>query len=335
MKPPSISTNLKKTPEIQHQEVDLISNNLKKLNSHLERQVESFSKLSNVEISWLSRFSTLEPKQILSILTQEFVTIDSNSHNFPTTAALDNVDKNRYRDILPWDYNRVKLYSDSQSQNSLKLYSDQEYINASFMVPNPSIEFSKSNSKIISTQGPLPNTILDFWTLVYNQNIRVIYNLTREEEGGRLKCAKYWPNVNEFLEYSDLRVKCSSMEETLNFRIYILEISRGLEIRDLRFYHFTEWPDHSGSDPRKVLGLLKTFNHGLRNLVHCSAGVGRTGTFISLATILSGIEKSQESQVFRIVSRLREQRVYSVQSLEQYIFIYKVILFFINEKYKF
>ena len=130
------------------------------------------------------------------------------------------------------------------------------------------------------------------------------------------------------------------------FSIYSLSLSfNGVEKR-ITYYHFKDWPDHSGSDSKKVLKLLKTclpiYKLGQdRILVHCSAGVGRTGTFITLLSILHCIDgfgnindslgESEESLVSRIVSRLRLQRIFSVQSLEQFIFIYRVLLESLNE----
>lgn len=346
MKPPAIATNNLNIKEQEKKNIEAITLNMNKLNSHLEESC-SFSTLAqNTSIPWLKRFVGLSESQILSIISLEFHSIDKNSPSFSTSNASLNFEKNRYKDVLPWDYNIVQL---QDSSYPISLYNGQNYINASYIQPEFTKnrnEFDKNNSTLIATQGPLPETIKDFWTLVYNQNLSFIYNLTCEEEGGRVKCAKYWPNLNQEFNFSGLVVRSEGEKRNSGWTCHTLSLFYNGNIKRIEMYHFEDWPDHSGSDSKKVLELVKTciplYQSRTRILVHCSAGVGRTGTFITLLYILSLLGKEsnetgkeavgqEESLVFRVVCRLRAQRIFSVQSLEQFIFIYRVILSRLNE----
>jgi protein tyrosine phosphatase len=360
MKPTSIATNLSGTTHSKEttdeNTVEAVTQNMKKLNSHLEYSTDFSLLCQNTQIPWLKRFKNLNSGQILSILSQEFDLIDKNSPVHSSNGAALQYDKNRYKDVLPWDYNLVSL---KESLNSgIELYFGQNYINASYIQPefSKSIqEFDKKCSNIIATQGPLPRTIQDFWTLVYNQDVTFIYNLTCEEEGGRSKCARYWiTSFEQVLEFSGLFVKLQNLKQQRSWTEYTFSLIYQSVEKTVTMYHFQDWPDHSSSDSKKVLDLVQTcIPHYLsktRLLVHCSAGVGRTGTFLTCLHILSqlSLDKSLNrpsetggdsadeggSLVQKIVERLRSQRIFSVQSLEQYIFIYQVILSKVNESNK-
>jgi protein tyrosine phosphatase len=344
MKPPSIATNLSITnPDKDKDTIDAVTENLKKLNSHLEESSDFSCQCQNTQIPWLSRFKDLTASQILCVLTREFYLIDKNSPIHCSSSAALQYDKNRYKDVLPWDYNLVSL----KEGEAIQLYSGQNYINASWIQPEFTLdisEFDKKNCNIIATQGPLPGTIQDFWTLVYNQDLSFIYNLTSEEEGGRSKCARYWmTTLQHTVEFSGLYIKLVNLEKKSGWTEYTFSLTFQNREKKVQMYHFQDWPDHSGSDAKKVLELVETciplYLAKRRILVHCSAGVGRTGTFLTCLSILSLysldnhlLERQDEtSLVSKVVGRLRTQRIFSVQSLEQYIFIHQVILAKVNE----
>ncbi|RKO92216.1 protein-tyrosine phosphatase-like protein, partial [Blyttiomyces helicus] len=241
----------------------------------------------------------------------------------------------RYYDILPYDGSRVKLHRPNPSDGS-------DYVNASFVTGLP------STRTYIASQGPLPHTIGDFWQMVWEQNTEVIVMLTREDERGRPKCAPYWPpnrtSPVEFPALGGLVVTLldeshMNAQETV-LRKLSISLSRDCTTppRIVWHVHFLAWPDHRGSNPQTVLGVvalarsLQAPSAGPM-LVHCSAGCGRTGTFCTIDAVLSLLERAREplhdphaDPVAATVAALRKHRVYMVQTLEQYAFCYEAVL---------
>ena len=270
----------------------------------------------------------------------------SRDYTVKVATSPSGLERNRYADILPFDYNRTSLGHSPFGEPLLSLYPHQEYINASYL--DPFRDFDTIPTPYIACQGPLPTTISDFWTLVWNQDVQVIVNLTKEEEGGRIKCARYWPSLETpFHSWShpslSMRLDLSFVSEVLVLndttvlRQFSLTVTMDTRIstRTVYMLHFLEWPDHSGSNPQHVLELID-HAHSLQDrhrgsmIVHCSAGVGRTCTFVTIAAVLSLLQQPgldpELDLVKTIVHRLREQRMTSVQSLEQFALAYEAVL---------
>ncbi|XP_075913358.1 receptor-type tyrosine-protein phosphatase beta-like isoform X2 [Petromyzon marinus] len=233
-----------------------------------------------------------------------------------------NARKNRYSNILPYDHNLVPLNKSGGSN----------YINASF------ISGYSRTREYIATQGPKEETVADFWQMVWEQNVYTIVMLTGVIEGGREKCAKYWEDDMEPHFQGDLVLR--KVSETVlddwtirNLQIYTKDAETMEEVRDIRQFHFTAWRDHGvPRDPHIVLKFLEVVrshaNQSPQNsltLVHCSAGVGRTGTLIGLDVALQQLQKEDKVDVFHITARMREQRMLMVQTEEQYIFLHQCI----------
>nr|XP_022313209.1 receptor-type tyrosine-protein phosphatase delta-like isoform X2 [Crassostrea virginica] len=226
------------------------------------------------------------------------------------TAALrpENTTKNRYKKIYPYDDNRVILDP------------PQDYINASY------IQGVYNNDAYIAAQGPFTSqTVIDFWRMVWQENSKRIVMLTRLREDNMEKCQQYWPN--DAGEIGPFHIIIQKEEILDQFAIRKFIVRKGDETRRINHYQFTGWPDTKS--PQSVEGLLCFRNltkNSLRSdegpmIVHGSAGIGRTGTFIALDYLLEKGFKEGCVDVKGCVINLRQQRPFSIQSVDQYVFL--------------
>uniref|UniRef100_A0A8B9ZXY0 Receptor-type tyrosine-protein phosphatase C n=1 Tax=Anas zonorhyncha TaxID=75864 RepID=A0A8B9ZXY0_9AVES len=234
-----------------------------------------------------------------------------------------NQNKNRYIDILPYDHNRVELSEIPGDPGS-------DYINASH------IDGFKEPRKYIAAQGPKDETTDDFWRMIWEQKATIIVMVTRCEEGNRNKCAQYWPSMeNGSATYGDIIVKINESKMCPDYIIQKLHITKGRERtagREVTHIQFTSWPDHGvPEDPHLLLKLRRRVN-ALSNffsgpiVVHCSAGVGRTGTYIGIDAMLEGLDAEGRVDVYGYVVKLRRQRCLMVQVESQYILIHQALV---------
>ncbi|CAN8217742.1 unnamed protein product [Coccothraustes coccothraustes] len=234
-----------------------------------------------------------------------------------------NQNKNRYIDILPYDHNRVELSEMPGDPGS-------DYINASY------IDGFKEPRKYIAAQGPKDETTDDFWRMIWEQKATIIVMVTRCEEGKRNKCAQYWPSMeNGTATYGDIAVKIYESKTCPDYVIQKLHITNGRERtagRDVTHIQFTSWPDHGvPEDPHLLLKLRRRVN-ALSNffsgpiVVHCSAGVGRTGTYIGIDAMLEGLDAEGRVDVYGYIVKLRRQRCLMVQVESQYILIHQALV---------
>uniref|UniRef100_A0A8C3VD68 Tyrosine-protein phosphatase non-receptor type 9 n=1 Tax=Catharus ustulatus TaxID=91951 RepID=A0A8C3VD68_CATUS len=259
----------------------------------------------------------------------------SPAGTFVCSLAPYNQDKNRYGDVPCLDQTRVKL---------AKPYSRPEltdYINASFM------DGYKQRNAYIGTQGPLENTYGDFWRMVWEQNVLVIVMTTRLEEGGRRKCGQYWPLEKDFqVCFGALTITNLGVENLNHYKKTILEIhSSEVERRLVSHFQYLSWPDYgvpsSAATLIDFLGAVKQQQRvavsalgprfkghpgGPPVVVHCSAGIGRTGTFCALDICLSQLQDVGTLNIYQTVLRMRTQRAFSIQTPEQYYFCYSAVL---------
>ncbi|CAI5659062.1 unnamed protein product [Oreochromis niloticus] len=240
------------------------------------------------------------------------------------TAILpENKAKNRFSNVLPYDWCRVKLTTSDPDGIS-------DYINANYM-PGYS-----SNREYIATQGPLPSTVNDFWRMIWEQRVKRIVMVTNCIEGGRTNCEQYWPADRKPRLYGELLVTMRSEQQETNWtlREFNLKDRKTSEERTVKHFHFTAWPNHGVPECTEVLiqfrGLVR--QHIEREggkaptVVHCSAGVGRTGTIISLDVLLQQLEKEQAVGINAFVHKMRLNRPYMVQTESQYIFLHQCIM---------
>ncbi|XP_017888452.1 tyrosine-protein phosphatase 10D isoform X1 [Ceratina calcarata] len=253
--------------------------------------------------------------------SEEFEELKHVGRDQPCTAAdlPCNRPKNRFTNILPYDHSRFKLQPVDDEEGS-------DYINANY-VPG-----HNSPREFIVTQGPLHSTRDDFWRMVWESNSRAIVMLTRCIEKGREKCDHYWPMDTHPVYYGDICVTILNETHYPDWSITEFMLCRGDVKRVIQHFHFTTWPDFGVPSPPQTLArFVRAFRERVRPdqrpiVVHCSAGVGRSGTFITLDRILQQILVSKYVDIFGIVWAMRKERVWMVQTEQQYICIHQCLL---------
>uniref|UniRef100_A0A674DIB0 protein-tyrosine-phosphatase n=1 Tax=Salmo trutta TaxID=8032 RepID=A0A674DIB0_SALTR len=228
----------------------------------------------------------------------------------------ENTDKNRYKDVLPYDVSRVVL----QDQ--------EDYINASHITVRSGVCL-----RYIAAQGPLPQTCTHFWQSVWEQHTHTIIMLTTLTERGRTKCHQYWPHPPEVRDYGYLRVSCHSEECNLAYvtRQFTLTHAQLGEERSVTHLQYVAWPDHGVPDDPSDFLLFITSVRERRTgdtplMVHCSAGIGRTGVLITMETALSLLESGRPVFPLDIIRMLRDQRAMMIQTTCQFRFMCEAIL---------
>eukprot|EP00111_Clytia_hemisphaerica_P023294 TCONS_00068552-protein len=227
--------------------------------------------------------------------------------------------KNRYKDIIPYDVSRVKVEVTSFEDGA-------DYINANI------IKDHVKKVCYIASQGPMPQTVVEFWRMIWGYQVKLIIMACREIEMGKARCQRYWPSKSEEV-YGDVSV--TLLKETSVAKNVILRelcATRKGTKRKLYQLHYMDWPDHGAPETFEViLHLLKIARKIQPNdenplLVHCSAGCGRTGAIIAIDYARKLIEaRANNISIFDIVKHLRQQRPSMVQTKEQYEFIYEVV----------
>ncbi|VCW48731.1 unnamed protein product [Gulo gulo] len=254
--------------------------------------------------------------------------LETHSQSQTVALAPENSAKNRYRNVLPYDWSRVPLKAIQEEPGS-------DYINASFM---PGLE---DPQEFIATQGPLLQTVGDFWRLVWEQQSRTLVMLTNCVESGQVKCEHYWPLDAKPCRHGHLQVMLEGEEVLEDWTVRDLTLRHMQEQKTLpvRQFHYVTWPDHGvphSTDPmlafRKVLRQwLDQTTEGGPPIVHCSAGVGRTGTLIALDVLLRQLDRDQRVGPFSYVQKMRESRPLMVQTEAQYVFLHHCILRFLQQ----
>ncbi|KAJ3596594.1 hypothetical protein NHX12_002999 [Muraenolepis orangiensis] len=240
--------------------------------------------------------------------------------------ALENKPKNRYNNVLPYDSSRVKL--------SIHGSQFDDYINANYM---PGFN---SKKEFIAAQGPLPGTVNEFWRMVWEKNIQTLVMLTGCIEQGRVKCEKYWPNESKHFGNITVTMTSEIALEDWTLRDFDMKNVKTAETRSVRHFHFTAWPDHGVPESTE---LLINFRHLVRehmdqfssnspSVVHCSAGVGRTGTFIAIDRLIFQIERESLVDVYGVIHDLRMHRTLMVQTEDQYVFLNQCALDIIRSR---
>ncbi|XP_060776589.1 tyrosine-protein phosphatase non-receptor type 2a isoform X2 [Neoarius graeffei] len=237
----------------------------------------------------------------------------------------ENRNRNRYRDVSPYDHSRVRLEN-----------LENDYINASL------ITMEEAQRNYILTQGPLTNTRGHFWLMIWEQRSKAVIMLNRVIEKGSEKCAQYWPSEEEKQMYfSDtgfvVILVSEDVEAYYTTRVLELQNIRTGERKDIYHFHFTTWPDFGVPEsPASFLDFLfKVRQSGSLEpengpaVVHCSAGIGRSGTFSLVDTCLVLMDNRKDTSsvdVQKVLLDMREYRMGLIQTPNQLRFSYMAIM---------
>ena len=258
-----------------------------------------------------------------------------------------NKELDRYRDIRCF------------KNNNITIGDELKYINASYI----GVIFRANY--FITTQAPKDKTINDFWRMVYEEKAKVVVMLCNFEEGGKKKCANYLPSENNQNNQNDqndqniqneIKVNLIRKEVYEEFDIRTLELELNNDKRTVTHIHYKKWPDKGVPDMNsfntfeeiiKIVDQINKSKHDKEKenefhpiVVHCSAGVGRTGTFISMFCLYKEIKMAQidkrivnsiQFNIFNLVRKMKEMRLYMVQTFEQYKFVYQFAQYLLNK----
>ncbi|XP_051866593.1 receptor-type tyrosine-protein phosphatase F-like [Pristis pectinata] len=253
--------------------------------------------------------------------SQEYESIDPGQQFTWENSNMEvNKPKNRYANVIAYDHSRVILTSVDGVPGS-------DYINANY------IDGYRKQNAYIATQGPLPETLSDFWRMVWEQRTVTIVMMTRLEEKSRVKCDQYWP-CRGTETYGMIQVTLLDTVElaTYSVRTFALYKNGSSEKREVRQFQFMAWPDHGVPEyPTPILAFLRRVKacnppDAGPMVVHCSAGVGRTGCFVVIDAMLERIKHEKTVDIYGHVTCMRAQRNYMVQTEDQYIFIHEALL---------
>lgn len=204
---------------------------------------------------------------------------------------------------------------------------------------------------MVACQGPIENTVIDFWRMVKQENIGYIFMLCKLKEDGRKKCEKYWPDADESIKFEEISLEIRGVSEKVETEnlvhreFALVDTSNNETISQVQQIQYLGWPDHGIPEKHQFEDFDKLFEHTLAAYnsikaeestkkigLHCSAGIGRTGTLLSLLHAVANIQKQKEEgekitkiSVFSTVRKLREHRFHLVQSDSQYYFIYEYL----------
>ncbi|CAL1535587.1 unnamed protein product [Lymnaea stagnalis] len=281
----------------------------------------------------LSKVNTLKRKGLFAEYAS--IKMEAPTGTFNTSKIKANLPKNRYTDVLCYDHSRVVLpVSDDDDPTS-------DYINANY------VDGYMQKNAFISTQGPLPKTFVDFWRMVWHNQCRVIVMTTRTIERSRMKCGQYWPSeeqtdeqFEEFIVFNNGIIENDDYTET----ILMLHNTNTGENCQITHLQFTSWPDYGVPPAAPFLDFLFRVRNiqeaatkemggawtghplGPPIVVHCSAGIGRTGTFITVDICLRRLEHVGTVDVKETVRRIRSQRAFSIQMPDQYVFCHQAVI---------
>ncbi|XP_061180793.1 receptor-type tyrosine-protein phosphatase kappa-like [Saccostrea echinata] len=240
----------------------------------------------------------------------------------------ENIVKNRFKTTFPYDHSRVKLAVENGFTS--------DYINANY------IENMEGRRDYIACQGPTANTLIDHWRMIWQEHIEYIVMLTNLIEGPKNKCHQYWPDENEELDLDPFSVDLIQEKVYAYFvmRIMTLRKQKVSESRTVVQFHYTRWPDHGTPNPLNLVVFHRHFRHKIKPsrhpiLIHCSAGIGRTGTFIAFDVLSRYGKDNGKVNIIEYVKAMRKDRMTMIQNVDQYMFLYKALFEFFRRQNKY
>ncbi|XP_071081861.1 receptor-type tyrosine-protein phosphatase epsilon-like [Haliotis cracherodii] len=292
----------------------------------VETEVDVGNEASSAYYNWIQPHMALDKlqqsvneKKIKASFKTEFQTIPYGArHPHEAGKKAENKTKNRFLALYAYDDSRVVLAD------------GEDYINANYIMGHD------DTPKYIATQGPKPVTVTDFWRMVWQEDVTQIVMLTRLMEMNKTKCEQYWPDGNKAKKYGHVKVFNKNVTVRADYRIYTFLLQKfGVE-RTVTHYHFTSWPDHGVPSAPALVNFWRLVKQGhmARDpmVVHCSAGVGRTGAFIALDYLIDEAESDKRVNVYMCVCKMRQNRMNMVQKANQYEFVHDVVLEALNSR---
>lgn len=255
----------------------------------------------------------------------------SNPPAKDTRAAKDerNLSKSRYRDVIPGEATRVKLQPDSDDRS--------DFINANYVSG-----YDDEERAYIFTQGPLESTVKDFWRMVWQENIAIIVMTTNIRESNMMKCYPYWPAETKAILNAGLyQIQNEESEKFSSFIVTKLSLRKKnhTDIRTIYHAHYIKWPDHgippNTKDALDFLARVNDYKQLTQTqapiLLHCSAGIGRTGTFCAIDIGIKRYLEKKTIDMPSIVIKMRNERAGSVQTEDQYVFAHLALMDYIKQ----
>ncbi|XP_061181080.1 receptor-type tyrosine-protein phosphatase C-like [Saccostrea echinata] len=293
------------------------------LNFELEEEEVEYCNLTSYRVSIDTFIQDVARKKTYNTFLEEFQSLPNGLTDAYTEALKwTNMSKNRYRKVYPYDYSRVIL---DPAEGSGKT----DYINASY------INGFDREKAYIAAQGPFSSdTLKDFWAMIWQNNCTRVVMLTNIYEGEKISCLRYWPHTEDFI--GPFHIKVDRQDSYRDYTIRQLVVTKETENLDrqmrISHFHFTAW--HETRVPEcedSILCFRNLVKCGLSTsdgpiLVHCSAGIGRTGTFIALDYLLEESLAKKDLDLINCVSALRQQRGFAVQTCEEYIFLHEALV---------
>ncbi|XP_070184035.1 receptor-type tyrosine-protein phosphatase epsilon-like [Littorina saxatilis] len=286
--------------------------------------VYAMFKASKPELDRVQKY--LVDKLASERLREEFRSIAKTDEDAPISVGNEKINfkKNRFAQIIPYDRLRVVLADGYREGTST------DFVNASY------ISGYRKERKYIAAQGPRDNTVGDLWRMVWQEKITHIVMLTNLKEHGKPKCELYWPEEESTKEtYGPVTVTTTHIQQRDNFCIRSFIVTRdgdgGRESREVTQYHYVSWPDHGAPSTTSLVRFWRYVTRETKHdtaplLVHCSAGVGRTGTYIGLDIGMDTAVSVGSIDVIQIVTQLRQERTLMVQAMDQYVFLHEALL---------
>jgi len=280
-------------------------------------------------------------REFLALNQKQKILQSSSSLCFQTATLPKNRDKNRYPNILALESSRVPLFCEACG-NVKTAYAckncQENYINGNY-VSSPYHE-----KQFIACQAPIPNTFDSFWKMIWQQNVNLIVMLTPLEENGTLKSHLYFPsNEREALNFGDFSVYCisCSYDRIIIREFYVkctIRVNHEVKEEVRRLYHiqYCHWPDHdipeSMEDIFSMVQMVDKVFSAIQSpiVIHCSAGVGRTGTFLAIYNCIASLRLYGYCDIANTVQKIRGERYGSVSRESQYGYIYKVVMYYID-----
>ncbi|XP_060584797.1 receptor-type tyrosine-protein phosphatase T-like [Ruditapes philippinarum] len=267
----------------------------------------------------LEQLADYVSKKTMKDFADEFKSLPNTLiKSYDDSQKSENISKNRYKGIYPYDYNRVVLDD-----------GDSDYINASYINGYNKIK------AYIASSGPTYKYMGDmsaFWIMVWQENVGKIVMLTNISDAGVPKCDQYWPKEDFSLTFANIQVTCHTEEIYTNYIFRSFSIRKDMVTRKVFQMHYTAWPDEgtpidvtSLIEFRQRINQIKTQLDG-PIIVHCSAGIGRTGTYIALDSIINEGETEGAVDIYSCVRNIREQRVNMIETIEQYEYLHNAVV---------